>query len=94
LLAVTRFGVNLWGQRDHIILLKWLPSLRVPTLIVWGAQDKTIPVSHAYAAHRAIPGSQLHIFDRCGHCPQVERAFEFNQLVVRFFGGEVLEQQE
>ncbi len=44
----------------------------VPTLIVWGADDPIIPVSHARAAHEAIPGSRLEILDGVGHFPHVE----------------------
>ncbi len=42
----------------------------MPTLIVWGARDRMIPVSHAHAAHAAIPGSRLEIFPGAGHFPQ------------------------
>ena len=41
----------------------------LPTLIVWGDQDPIIPVSHAIAAHDAIPGSRLEIFEGVGHFP-------------------------
>lgn len=44
----------------------------VPTLIVWGADDPIIPVTHAHAAHEAIPGSRLVIMDGVGHFPHVE----------------------
>jgi pimeloyl-ACP methyl ester carboxylesterase len=44
----------------------------VPTLIVWGADDRLIPVEHARAAHAAIAGSRLAIFDGVGHFPQCE----------------------
>ncbi|HVO23725.1 MAG TPA: alpha/beta fold hydrolase [Candidatus Margulisiibacteriota bacterium] len=44
-------------------------AAQLPTLIVWGAQDPFIPVSHAVAAHKAVPGSRLEIFERVGHYP-------------------------
>jgi pimeloyl-ACP methyl ester carboxylesterase len=44
-----------------------------PTLIVWGDRDAIIPVEHGYAAHAAIPGSRLEIFEGCGHFPHVEQ---------------------
>jgi len=34
-----------------------------------------------------IENSQLHILDRCGHLPQIEKPEEFNQLVLDFLGG-------
>jgi pimeloyl-ACP methyl ester carboxylesterase len=39
------------------------------TLLVWGSRDQVIPVSHAYAAHAAMPGSRLEIFEGAGHFP-------------------------
>ena len=35
----------------------------MPTLIIWGDRDDIIPVSHAHAAHQAIPGSRLVIIE-------------------------------
>lgn len=49
-----------------------IKSLYLPTLIIWGAKDKLIPVKYAQEFHRDIPGSQLQIFDQLGHVPQEE----------------------
>ena len=46
---------------------------RVPTLVVWGADDRIIPVSHAVRAHRAMPGSRLQVLAGAGHCPHIEQ---------------------
>ena len=46
----------------------------LPTLIIFGEQDRCIPVAHARSAHDAIPGSQLHLIPGAGHQPQVECA--------------------
>jgi pimeloyl-ACP methyl ester carboxylesterase len=56
----------------------------MPTLIVWGDRDDIIPVSHAYAAHQAIPGSQLVIIEGVGHFPQIEAPDEFVTALVDF----------
>jgi pimeloyl-ACP methyl ester carboxylesterase len=56
----------------------------LPTLIVWGAQDPFIPVSHAIAAHAAIPGSRLEIFDGVGHYPHCEAPERFVEVLVDF----------
>ena len=45
----------------------------MPTLIVWGERDPIIPVEHGRAAHEAMPGSRLEVFDGAGHFPQLER---------------------
>ncbi|MEO6423077.1 MAG: alpha/beta hydrolase [Candidatus Nitrotoga sp.] len=49
------------------------PSLRVPTLIVWGRQDEIVPVSVGERLHQAIPNSQLFVIDDSGHSPAEER---------------------
>lgn len=65
-------------------------AIRVPTLIVWGQQDRVVPVAHAHIARTTIPNSQMHIFDRCGHAPMIERADEFNALVSEFISRQVI----
>lgn len=49
------------------------PSLRVPTLIVWGRQDEIVPVSVGERLNQAIPNSQLFVIDDSGHSPAEER---------------------
>jgi pimeloyl-ACP methyl ester carboxylesterase len=56
----------------------------LPTLVVWGARDALIPVSHATAAHHAIPGSRLEIFDDAGHFPHCESPMRFADTLVGF----------
>jgi len=57
---------------------------RVPTLILWGRHDRMIPVEHAFAAHEAIPRSQLVIFEDSGHFPQAEEPQRFVEVVSGF----------
>jgi pimeloyl-ACP methyl ester carboxylesterase len=59
-------------------------AAQLPTLIVWGARDPFIPVSHAVAAHEAIPGSRLEIFDGVGHYPHCEAPERFVEVLVDF----------
>lgn len=60
---------------------------QLPTLIVWGARDPFIPVSHALAAHAAIPGSRLEIFDGVGHYPHCEAPDRFVKVLVDFIAS-------
>jgi pimeloyl-ACP methyl ester carboxylesterase len=64
-----------------------LSEIKVPTLLVWGADDPMFPVEHAVRAHTAIAGSQLAIIEGAGHTPQAERPAEFNRILGRFLGG-------
>ncbi|MGO9344716.1 MAG: alpha/beta fold hydrolase, partial [Acidimicrobiales bacterium] len=59
-------------------------AARMPTLIIWGDRDNIIPVSHAHAAHEAIPGSRLEIINGAGHFPHAEEPVRFAELVSEF----------
>jgi pimeloyl-ACP methyl ester carboxylesterase len=59
-------------------------SSSMPTLIIWGDRDDIIPVSHAYAAHQAIPGSRLVVIEGVGHFPQIEAPEQFVDALVDF----------
>jgi pimeloyl-ACP methyl ester carboxylesterase len=56
----------------------------VPTLIVWGDADPIIPVEHAYAAHDAMPGSRLEVFEHVGHFPHAEDPQRFTRVLLDF----------
>ena len=73
------------GNQQHIDLREVLAALRDKALVVWGDEDSVIPVAHAQEASRA-PGSRVDVFDACGHCPHIERAEAFNQLLTSFLG--------
>ncbi|HET7049555.1 MAG TPA: hypothetical protein VFI54_14925 [Solirubrobacteraceae bacterium] len=53
-------------------------------MIVWGARDPIIPVSHGERAHKAIAGSRLGIFHGVGHIPQLEAPARFVEVLERF----------
>ncbi|MEQ1698759.1 MAG: alpha/beta fold hydrolase [Ilumatobacteraceae bacterium] len=59
-------------------------AAHLPTLIVWGERDDIIPVSHAYAAHEAIPGSTLCVLDGVGHFPHAEAPERFMDVLDEF----------
>jgi pimeloyl-ACP methyl ester carboxylesterase len=54
------------------------------TLILWGRRDRIIPVEHANAAHHAIRGSQLVIFEGAGHFPHTDEPQRFVEVVNEF----------
>lgn len=55
-----------------------------PALIIAGANDKLRLPGYAQQLHQQIRGSQLTVFDDCGHCPNIEHAEAFNQAVIEF----------
>jgi pimeloyl-ACP methyl ester carboxylesterase len=75
--------IDLGGQAVTATDRLYLAS-QVPTLIVWGADDPLIPVSHATAAHEAMPGSRLAIFENVGHFPHCEDPERFVRVLVDF----------
>jgi pimeloyl-ACP methyl ester carboxylesterase len=82
-LATLHSVIGTTGQRvdatDRLYLAEMLP-----VLILWGAEDSIIPVSHGEDAHRAIPGSRLEIFDEAGHMPQLEKPARFIAALEEF----------
>jgi pimeloyl-ACP methyl ester carboxylesterase len=56
----------------------------IPFLIVWGERDPIIPVDHAHAAHRLVPGSRLELFPNAGHFPHLDDPLRFVRLLIDF----------
>jgi pimeloyl-ACP methyl ester carboxylesterase len=65
-----------------------LEVVQVPTLIVWGRQDRVVPPADALEYQRLLRGSRLEVFDRCGHVPMAERPVRFNRLLEDFLADE------
>ncbi len=58
-----------------------LPHIRVPTLIVWGKEDRITPPEVAERFHALIPDSRMVFLTNCGHVPMLERPDAFNGVV-------------
>jgi pimeloyl-ACP methyl ester carboxylesterase len=63
---------------------KRLHRIRVPTLVVWGRDDRLVSAAYAEEFGRRIAGSRVEIIDDCGHIPQLERPEETFALVSEF----------
>lgn len=61
-----------------------LRSVRVPTLLLWGAEDRVLPAHIGHRAVERLPGSHLIVIDDCGHNPQMEKPEEFARAVGAF----------
>jgi pimeloyl-ACP methyl ester carboxylesterase len=61
-----------------------LQACDVPTLVLWGADDKVNRPSDGEALRRRMPRCDLHLFARTGHWVQWERASEFNAITAAF----------
>lgn len=81
-LVVARLS---WQPRFHDPLLeKWLHRIRLPTLILWGANDRLFPPEYAHAYQRLIPDAKLILLAQCGHLPEIEKADEFVAAIEDF----------
>lgn len=61
-----------------------LGDVRCPTLVVWGEEDRTVPVQGADEYERLIPDARKVIMRDTGHVPMLERPARFNRLVDDF----------
>jgi pimeloyl-ACP methyl ester carboxylesterase len=63
---------------------KLLPQLKMPVLIVWGADDKITPLSLGQTMHRMLPQSELDVVPGCGHLAPGQCAAQMAPEVVAF----------
>src|SRR5438552_18966431 len=61
-------------------------AIHKPTLVVWGREDKLIPLNFAERFHKEIANSHLRIINNCAHMPHVESPNEFARILLEFFG--------
>ena len=79
----------LWSTLAHVgdwetDYVPRLNTVTAPTLIVWGRDDRFLPITAGEALHRTIPGSRLAVIPDTGHLPMWERPDEVNRLIMDF----------
>ena len=73
-----------WEPRLHDPFLpKWLHRIDVPVKVIWGREDKILPVGISKELRRLMPGAEIHVMDNVGHLPHAERVDEFVDIVCR-----------
>ena len=55
-----------------------------PTLIIWGEDDRVIPMEDGHKLHQLILNSRFVVFRNCGHVPQEEKSDLFTEFVTEF----------
>jgi len=60
------------------------PRINAPTLIIWGQENKIIPLENGVRLHQAIRNSRLAVIERCGHDPPDERPKELMEVIREF----------
>ena len=68
-------------------LPRFLPRVSSPALIVWGREDRIVPVVCGEQYCRLLPHATLTVLERCGHLPPIEQPDVYARLVVDFLGG-------
>jgi pimeloyl-ACP methyl ester carboxylesterase len=66
---------------------KRLHRIEIPTLVLWGRQDRLAPVAYAEDFGGRIAGSRVEVLDDCGHIPQLEQPEKTYALVTEFLAG-------
>jgi len=64
------------GHRLHEVV--------APALVIWGRDDRFVPLDAGLRLLAGLPDAELHVFSRCGHWVQWEHADKFNRMVLEF----------
>jgi len=83
--AATRTDViDIFKRPPMDIWRENLASLKHKTLLVWGRDDRVVPLDSSFILLKTMPNAQLHVYPKCGHWAQWERADQFNRIVDDF----------
>lgn len=81
-----RAGVTIRGVkpalRDHWLSLA--SRYRGPVKVIWGREDRVLPVEHAAEARTVMPQAEVDVIERCGHLPMIERSDAFLAALLPF----------
>lgn len=61
-----------------------LDRVTQPVLVVWGRQDRLVPLQRSAALLHRLPHARLHVLERCGHLPMLEQPAAFNRVLSEF----------
>lgn len=77
-----------WEPRLHDPhLQKWLHRIDVPVQLIWGDQDRILPLGFLDIFRKLMPSAKAAVVKDAGHLPHVEKSEEFCDLVTRFVQG-------
>jgi pimeloyl-ACP methyl ester carboxylesterase len=64
--------------------IRQLGQKKIPTIIIWGKEDTSVPLRSGEEMHRLMPGSRFEIIDNAGHLSNFDQSTVFNELVTDF----------
>jgi 2-hydroxy-6-oxonona-2,4-dienedioate hydrolase len=85
--ALIKVGRYIGEKLDDDVVGQKIASLNKPTLLVWGDEDKVVPLAFGRAAREILPNSRLCILEGTSHTPYYERFSEFNAAILDFMSG-------
>jgi pimeloyl-ACP methyl ester carboxylesterase len=85
--AQLAIGLALQSMSEDDCFEHKLERLEMPTLILWGADDKVVPPGNADLLAQRIPSSTIHILPNAGHLFPFEVPEEANEAIVKFLKG-------
>jgi pimeloyl-ACP methyl ester carboxylesterase len=68
-------------------LTRQVQRIGVDTLLIWGRLDGIVPLQHGAALRAMLPCARLHVLERCGHLPMVEKPETYHRLLYDFLVG-------
>jgi len=85
--AKLAFMSTVLGLKNSELITTKLPSISVPTLIIWGSNDPVIPIDYADDFISSIQDCRFFRMDGCGHTPYVQDPSLFASKVLEFLNG-------
>jgi|GEM_PF-165841 len=70
--------------QDIVAISDRLKAIAIPALVLWGREDKLVPLAMGRRLARDIPGASLAVIPECGHAPQEEKPAETLEIIKRF----------
>ncbi|MFL5253496.1 MAG: alpha/beta fold hydrolase [Rhodopila sp.] len=64
-----------------------LGGVRTQALLIWGDDDKHVPISAAHAYEKALPNAKLEVVPECGHFAEMEKPETVAKLTINFISG-------
>jgi pimeloyl-ACP methyl ester carboxylesterase len=73
------------SKTNFFRLFNGVSELGVPVLLIWGKQDRTVPIANADSVRYAIPGLTVVPIDSSGHLPHMEQSGVTHSAMLQFF---------
>jgi pimeloyl-ACP methyl ester carboxylesterase len=83
---VLRRSCQRMQVRPLALIQELLAHISQPAVLIWGAEDRILPVSQAHWLKEHLPQAELHILPDVGHAPQEEAPEAVNKIIIAFLG--------